>query len=232
MIRNHLIWHKCCSTLIQTPERLKIQHLFIMRIKQLIIIGLLFNGLAGLIAVILSQDTSWYRTVNTTERLVLGTPETEKDKARYICYVETHQVYMKTPAQSLDDELLMEFIPGGFFDELYDRGIVALIANFVRELNHMTQAQQLINLWFIRKRIDEGCDFAANDIMLGNMWFFWKSYSLIVGTIGKAEIIAGCQGFSLGCDQTNLDCIQTAFACVDDANYLDYPEAIASLMHE
>lgn len=206
-----------------------------MKIRQIIISGLLFSGLAGLIAKVLLDDLDYYRKLNTPERDVLGyiedaSNQAEQTKAilRQICYVETHQLRdPRSPAQNVNDVLLQEFRPGRMFDTYYTQNMQTLIKNIIVN-NHNSEVSDLIAVWFIRKKLDDAFDFSGNRPMMKNMWFFWRSYRTISLTLSEAETYASCHGSSFSCDNVNLSSWRTAFLCVDNDECLDYPTYFAT----
>ena len=202
-----------------------------MKIKQIIISGLLLSGLAALIAGIL-PDYRVYRTLNGVEQAVFGSPETTKGWLKRICYIETRMADGKSPAKSESDAYFPEFIEGGLFDQLYEENSVfTLVQGFVANSNNLTQPQALIYLWFIRKNFDDKCDFSDKPGTAYNMLFFYLTHKVLFKTIKNAEKWAKTVGgTSLGCIGADCeDYARTAFTCIDDPDgvCLDYPTCFA-----
>lgn len=201
-----------------------------MKIKQIIISGLLLSGLAVLIAGILPD---YRRTLNGVERAVFGEPETKKALLKITCYIETRMADRKTPATSESDAYFPEFIEGGLFDQLYEESVFTLVQELVANFNNLTRPQALIYLWFMRKNFDDKCDFSDKPGTAYNMSYFYLAHKVLFKTIKKAEkwaetsenpfslgdLVAGCEDYA-----------RTAFTCVNDPDCLDYPTCFACSM--
>ena len=196
-----------------------------MKIKQIIISGLLLSGLAVLIAGMELPAYETYRTLNGIEQAVFGVPKTTKDWLKRICYIEVRMADKKSPATEGKDPYFSEFIEGRLFDQLYEENSVfTLVQEFVANFNNLTPPQALIYLWFIRKNFAEKCDFSDKPGTAHNMFLFYTAYKKLFKTIKNAEKWAETEDVSLGCIVAGCeDYARTAFACVEDPECLDYP---------
>ena len=204
-----------------------------MKIKQMIIYGLIFGGLAGLIAEFLSEDICRYRSLNWIELKVLDfDDDSTKAKQRRICYIETRQVYgclrMHTPPDCEGDPLLQEFKSNGAFDQYYGKNVFQLIKEY---LTYIGQARAYIAIWFIRKTFDlqdNNLRFSQDADMLINMWWFWRSTPTIIDTIDHADVCCRCTYTNclITCLESNQTSrVRTAFSCVTAPKCLCYPYA-------
>lgn len=199
-----------------------------MKIKQIIVAGLLLSGLTGLIAGVLSLKLN--RTFNTKETVVLG----DSFELKKICYIETHDAFTDGAARNFKDLVLKEFLPGGTFDYLCEQELN--LTNLIQGLFSLKEDQSqapLLYLWFIRKNLDDRWDFSHSSRTQNDMIYFHKSHETIFKTLGEANKWLKKQGdVGFGCDCTNCGCWPTAFSCVDDQDCLDYPTCFANLIAE
>ncbi|MGX8716521.1 MAG: hypothetical protein ACSW8C_00855 [bacterium] len=203
-----------------------------MKIKQIIISGLLLSGLAVLIAGMELPAYETYRTLNGIERAVFGHPTTEKGRSKKVCYLETREAKGLNSATSGGDPYFSEFKVGGLFEQLYEENSVfTLVQEFVANFNKLKRPQDLIYLWFIRKNFAEKCDFSNKPGTAHNLFLFYTAYEPLFETIKKAENWAKDEGgTSLGCIGAGCeDYARTAFTCIDDPDgvCLDYPTCFA-----
>lgn len=197
-----------------------------MKIKQIIISGLLLSSLAVLIA-----GRVVCRALNHYEQPFFEWSVTKKDHLKRICYIEIRLAGKAGVATSEGDAFLQEFVEGRLFDQLYEASVFTLVKDFVARFNNLTLPQALIYLWFMRKNFDDKCDFSDKPGTAYNLFYFRTAHKPLFKTIKKAEKWAETVGgTSLGCIGAGCeDYARTAFTCIDDPDgvCLDYPTCFA-----
>lgn len=200
-------------------------------------IVLFFTYLTSLRAGILSENISWYRTLNSAESLVLGIPKTRTDKLKRICYIETHSVYAQTPAKNIDDRLLREVSHN--FQTLWDYpfndllwGIPVINNSSVLVVNG-NHPRALVLFWIIRKRIDLLCD-ALTPATKKNIQNFSSYHKIMLKIANKAlrelNTISDDATYEALSDDAKL---KEAYHRLEiSKDYLDYPKCIVQLLEE
>lgn len=188
-----------------------------MKIKQIVIAVLLLNSLTGLKAGILSIER-WMRGLHPMEYSCLGCTPSLESRFKALCYVETRLVDKQGVATVAGDEFLQDFLTA--FETYSTNGLEDLLTAFITPTTKSNY--KYVIAWFIRQRIDEGCDISAlNDDMRYNFLIFWQSYSMISKTIEKAGSI----------DKADFEALTPAH--LEEGHkrdYLDYPACLASLL--
>ena len=192
-----------------------------MKIKQIVVVASLLGGWIGLKAGILPE---WVRALNSYEQSVLQDP---MDVQRRLCYIEVRQICSQgTTAQDYSDAILQEFLPGKSFDTFFENNLSVLLASVAPNIDN-PRVTDYIALWFIRKRIDDGCDVSLSPgDMQTNMWYFWKCGPMLCRIINAANT-------------KRVAAHRDDFAATDfefdlpeghERDYLDYPECFAALL--
>ena len=198
-----------------------------MKIKQIVVAASMLGGWIGLKAGILPE---WVRALNSYEQSILQDP---MDVQRRLCYIEVRQICSQgTTAQDHSDIILQEFSSSKNssskkFDAFCEKDLSDLLTEVAPNIGN-PRVTDYIALWFIRKRIDEGCDVSQYPgDMQTNMWYFWQCCPVLIETI-KAAIALG------GVAQDKFNALipteQHPAPEGHERDYLDYPECFAALL--
>ena len=145
--------------------------------------GISFIYLVKLNGGILSEDIFQYRTLNSTERHVLKTQNTKIDTLKRICYIETHSIYMRTPAKNTDDKVLREVADN--FNTYWDYDFsdllwrIPVIDNDEIYIVNGHHPKALVLFWIIRKKIDLSFN-SLTPIMRSNILNFSTYHKMIL----------------------------------------------------
>lgn len=200
-----------------------------------IILGIFFVHFAHLKAAVLPENISQYRTLNSCERSVLKDLRTKIDVLKIICYIETHSVFIQTPAQNTNDKVLREVANNfqtywdfTFRDLLWKIPVITRGGIYTVDTRH---PKALVLFWIIRKKIDlafDGLPFLMK-INILDFFSYHKTFSNITNkALKELKKIDNDPAYSETPDEIKL---KEAYHRLEaEKGFLGYPVCIVQLL--
>ena len=198
-----------------------------------IVLGICFW--AELKAGILSENPTQFRMLNPVERKILQTPKTRIDTLKRICYIETHPLYMQTPAKDTNDKLLREVANN--FQTYWDCSFANLLWQIpIRSRGGIFSVEgflpkTLVIFWIIRKRIDSAFD-DLTFLMRSNISNFLNYHKTMLNIANKAlKVLTNIDSDPAYSELSDGEKLKESYRLLDgEKDFFDYPRCIVQLL--